>query len=282
MVELAMAFSTRLQHFLPHTLSMDALFTAQQRGGTLHQPSTALSMRWGCSTFVRPCAWQDFTLLVNFGHPPQLHFCFAHSGTERTTPSSLLLLVEPAGRIGIPGALSTLILFNQMMHQFEEDQERNEVRSSHQCPHKLKAMAMAESNSSMQSNLIVSVGQFRADAGLNKIEVQGTELALRALNLNDGCCFFGLFLLSVSSHFWCKADFCNTLRDTVLICDESNCNDIPCFKKSIQFLYTPSQKLKLVNKALSMNCSLTIASAFLGVPKSTLKSWMQNCKKVAQ
>ena len=93
---------------------------------------------------------------------------------------------------------------------------------------------------------------------------------------------FGLFLLSVSSHHWCKATFCNTLRDTMLISDESNCNDNSCFKRSIRILHTLPQKLELVNKAFSIDCSLNVASAFLGMPKSTLKSWTQSCPKIAQ
>ena len=55
----------------------------------------------------------------------------------------------------------------------------------------------------------------------------------------------------------------------------SNYEDKPLSGRTVRCVYTLAQKLDLTNKALALKCSLSKACLHLGLPKSTLKKWIQ-------
>ena len=66
----------------------------------------------------------------------------------------------------------------------------------------------------------------------------------------------------------------------MLVREVLNYQDSPLSEKTVRIKYTLAQKLETVDKALAVNCSLTVASLILGVGKSTLKSWIRGREKL--
>ena len=59
-----------------------------------------------------------------------------------------------------------------------------------------------------------------------------------------------------------------------------NCPDSLLSGNTVGIKHTLSQKLETVNKSLTMNCILSVASCILGMGKATLKSWICSHKKL--
>ena len=66
----------------------------------------------------------------------------------------------------------------------------------------------------------------------------------------------------------------------MLVREVLNYQDSLLSEKTVRIKCTLAQKLETVDKALAMNCSLTVASLILGVGKSTVKSWIRGREKL--